>query len=249
MSLSPRRNDDDATTRHLTGNPQHEGPLSGIRQPPFIADAVKRSVLYHIGSYQTLSDQIRLRTDDTSESITNYTVVTATQRPDNFDDEGPVTRRRLVQRKLMNDLQRLLDGIAHLERLLRRGRLVRWLVNGTLAGLWHAVVLNMIAPTFSRRFPKTHAWLVQIYPHMHVKVRVSTTYLATMAYLVSLPLFAFPLLNYEKQLSCTLVVRDELADLYGLVRDGDHLGERDVQVLRDSRWDAVPWDQVEGYCK
>ncbi|ETI24529.1 hypothetical protein G647_03898 [Cladophialophora carrionii CBS 160.54] len=240
MSLSPRRNDDDATTRHLTGHTQHEGPLSGIRQPPFIADAVKRSVLYHIGSYQMLSDQIRLRTKDTSESIT------VTQLSDSLDVEDPVTRRRLVQRKLMNELQRLLDGIARLERLLRRGRLMRWLVNGTLACLWHAVVLNMLAPTFSHRFPKMHAWLVQIYPHMHVKVRVSTTYLATMAYLVSLPLFAFPLLNYEKQLSCTLVVRDLLVDLYGLVRDGDRLGERDVKVLRDSRWDAVPWDQVEG---
>ncbi|EXJ60624.1 hypothetical protein A1O7_04777 [Cladophialophora yegresii CBS 114405] len=67
-----------------------------------------------------------------------------------------------------------------------------------------------------------------------------------MAYLVSLPLFAFPLLTYEKQLSCTLVVRDELVDLQRLVRRGHMLGERDVEVLRDSRWDAVPWEKVEG---
>jgi hypothetical protein len=68
-----------------------------------------------------------------------------------------------------------------------------------------------------------------------------------MAYLVSLPLFGFPLLSHEKQLSCTLVIRDELEDLYGLVRNGAALDRRDVDFLRDSRWDVVPWDKVEGY--
>ncbi|KIW68526.1 hypothetical protein PV04_04465 [Phialophora macrospora] len=239
MALAPRRNDEDATPRQLTSGSRHGGPRpSEIQQPPFIADVVKRSVLYHIESYQRISDQSRLRTRPPSE--------TATHRPDGLDEEELAFKRKIVQRKLMNDLRRLLAGIGRLERLLRRGRLLRWLVNGTLAALWHAVVLNMMAP-FSRRYLKPRALRVQLHPQMHVHLHVPTTYLATMAYLVSLPLFGFPLLNYEKQLSCTVVIRDELEDIYGLVRDGAALDHRDVEVLRGSRWDAVPWDKVEGY--
>jgi hypothetical protein len=56
----------------------------------------------------------------------------ATHRPDGLEEEELALKLKIIQRKLVNDLQRLLAGIARLERVLRRGRLVRWLVNGTL---------------------------------------------------------------------------------------------------------------------
>jgi hypothetical protein len=161
-------------------------------------------------------------------------------------------KRRMIQDKLLTDLKRLLAGIARLENQLRQGRVTRWLVNGTLyvaplgsrtpstdsmcrAAVWGVVVVNTIP--FSRRGTG----------RKRVLTEETYTYLGTLGYLLSLPMFAFPLLNYEKQLSYAMSAKEEFLDLYGLVRKGDAIDDRDIQVFADSQWDPVPWSKVKGY--
>jgi hypothetical protein len=84
-------------------------------------------------------------------------------------------------------------------------------------------------------------------PHRTHSLREYNNYLATLAYLLSLNLFAFPLLKYEKKLASTSTVRGQLEDLYRLVRKDAVLEDADVSVFRDSQWDDVPWSKVEGY--
>lgn len=98
------------------------------------------------------------------------------------------------------------------------------------AAVWNAIVVNYI-PTSKRG--------------NHRDPILNGNYLATASYILSLPLFGFPSLNYERKLSCTVAVKEGLMDLHGLVRKGAALDDTDLLCLTDSQWDVVPWSKIE----
>ncbi|EXJ74555.1 uncharacterized protein A1O5_02851 [Cladophialophora psammophila CBS 110553] len=229
MDVAPRPGSD-ATGLQPTSIVSPARGRGRIPPPPFNAGGLKRNALDHIRSYRRFFNSSQWARIDLHAAEGPSGTTDIGKHSTKKQAEDPIVKRKVIQGMLMTDLQRLLAGIDRLERSLRRGRYPRWLVNGTLAALWNAIVINYIPA------PKRDSYGSHI---------LHSSYIATGAYLLSLPLFGYPILNYERQLSCTVAVKEGLMDLYGLVRKGAVLDDADISCLTDSQWDVVPWSKVE----
>ena len=103
--------------------------------------------------------------------------------------------------------------------------------------MWHVVVINLM-PFWRRNSPT---------PIRKHALHHYNNYFGTLAYILTLPIFGYPLLKYEKKLYCTVRVRAEVEILCQLVRWGVPVQRDDTEVLWGSLWDAVPWSKIEDY--